>query len=441
MRKLNKNELERFRSMIMLDTCSYENRGRIDYSKYDEFKELLNKLYPNIASEELNYVHETGIVYKISGRGQVDPFILMAHYDVVPVRAENWEQPPFSAHYDGKYIWGRGTIDTKCTVFATMESVEKMLSNGRRPNGDLYICFSGSEEISGEDAPKIVEFLENKGVRPEFVLDEGGAVVDGVFPGLDRPAALIGIGEKGYLDLEISYTKDGGHSSTPHKNTSAGIVAAAAAKLEKKQFKPQMTYPVENMIRVLGKESKGIYSFLFNNLWLFKPILTIAFAKMGGEMNALVRTTTAVTKLNGADAFNIIPKTSSIGINFRMLETESIKTVIQHVEKVIGEGFEYRVVEAREASPISKTDSKAYNAVSDSIKKVWTDAVVSPYLMLGGSDSRHYCKISNNVLRFCALKLNKEELALIHSPNERIKEESLAEAVEFYNDLLDGLSS
>lgn len=432
------SRIERFQELIKIKTISYNDPEKIDFAVFKQFENTLEQLYPSIHSAcEKTHHGPTGLLFHLKGREAGAPIVLMSHYDVVPVNEELWTVPAFDALIKEDAIWGRGTLDTKGTLFAVMESVEENLDQGFVPKNDIYLSFSGDEEISGDSAPSIVRHLKSLGIEPALVLDEGGAVVEEVFPGLKKPCALIGVGEKGYLDVSISLEGQGGHSSAPPAQTLVTRLAKVLVKLEQNPLQAHFTPPVSDMFKTLGKESEGIYKFIFKHLNVFAPVLKWYFTKQGGEMNAMIRTTIAPTKMAGSKAFNVMPPVATIGLNLRILGTDKIDDVIAHIKKVSGEpDLIVTVHERREASPDSPSDSTGFKNVKNAIEAVWPNAVVSPYLMLAGSDSRHFCEVSKNVLRFSAMALSKTERGLIHSNDERITIKGLLEAVDFYKALL-----
>lgn len=430
--------ISRFQSLLRVKTVSYNDRSLIDYTQFELFEKTLEAAYPLIhANCEKSKHGTTGLLFKWKGKSDQAPIVLMSHYDVVPVNQELWSKPAFDAVLADDVIWARGTLDTKGTLFGVVEAVEAQIKEGIKPDVDIYLSFSGDEEISGDSAPSIVQYLKKSGVVPALVLDEGGAIVEDVFPGLKQPCALIGVGEKGYLDVLLKLAGQGGHSSAPPAKTLVTRLAAALLRIDKNPFKSHFTPAVTEMFTTLGRYSSFTYRLIFANLWCFEPVLKILFKKQGGEMNALIRTTIAPTKMEGSKAFNVMPPAASIGLNLRLLGTDTVESAVAHLKNVSGEAeLEIEVMEKRNASPYSRTDTEAWQKVSASIREVWSDVIVSPYLMLAASDSRHFCEISENVLRFSAMTLSKEERGLIHGNDERITVKAILETVSFYKALI-----
>ncbi|KAB3530692.1 M20/M25/M40 family metallo-hydrolase [Alkaliphilus serpentinus] len=429
---------QRFSKMIQCPTVSYFEKEKMDWQVFEDFKELLPVLYPKIhAVCDREFHSETGILYLWKGHRSDAVTVLMSHYDVVPANEELWSKPPFSGIVEANTIWGRGTLDTKGTLCGILEAAERLIAQGYIPENDIYFSFSGDEEISGPSAPAIVSYLQKKGIRPALVLDEGGAIVKNILPGVDKPIAVIGTGEKGYMDIELSMKGKGGHSSTPPPNSLVGLLSKAVVRLERRPFKSHLTPPVQELFETLGIHSSFTYRFVFSNLWCFSPLIQWLFGRKGGEMNALIRTTLAVTKAEGSEAFNVVPVKASIGVNLRLLSKDTTDEALKHVKTVINnEDIEVKVIEKREASPISPTNTEAWKKVKTAIQNTWEGTIVTPYLMLAASDSRHFCSISDNVLRFSAMSLSEEERGLIHGNNERIPIKTLMDTIDFYERLM-----
>lgn len=420
--------------LVRCKTVSYREKGLEDEAEFDKFKQTLETLYPAVHSTcEREFLGTRAILYRWKGKSDKDVTVLMSHFDVVPVNEDQWEKPAFDGLIENGELWGRGTLDTKVTLCSIMEAAEQLIGEGFVPENDIYFAFGGDEEIAGEGAPLIVEAFRQRGIHPALVVDEGGAVVEGIFPGVTQPCALIGIGEKGMMDIKMTVRSKGGHASSPPPHTPVGVLAKAVTKVENNPFKGSLSKPAAEMFDTLGRHSTFLYRLIFANLWCFKPVLDSMCKKSGGELNALMRTTCAFTMMKGGKASNVIPPEVSVYGNIRIMGGETPETVLQYLNETIGDSdVKIEKVHGQNPSPYSPTEGAGWDKVTGAIRETWPDALVSPYLMIACSDSRHYAGLADNVYRFSAMALSKEERGFIHGNNERIKLDTLHTAAKFY---------
>lgn len=426
---------------IRCATVSDRDESKIDRKEFEKFEQLIKDRFPTVF-EKMSFEHigKTGFLFLKEGNRHDNPVVLMAHYDVVPADSEDWENPPFEGLLIDDMLWGRGTLDTKGTLMSILQAAEQLYKEGWNPERDLYFSFSGEEEIDGDSCKDIVSYLENKGVVPALVLDEGGAVVENTFPGVKCESAMVGIAEKGSVSMNFNISCNGGHASTPPVHTTVGRLAMAINKIENNPFKRQLTKPVREMYDVMGRNSTFAYKLIFANLWCFLPLLDLICKKSGGEMNAMMRSTVAVTRAKGSAAYNVIPPHASFGINLRLMGDDTIESATEYLKKVIDDpDITPEVVGGMNPSISSDTDCEGWEYLKSVIHNTWPEAIVSPYLMMACSDSRHYCRITDKVYRFSAMKLSKEERQMIHGVNERIPVETLIKTVEFYIRFMKGI--
>ena len=426
--------VETLQELVRFKTVSYKESDLEDDKEFKKLIKALPKLYPNVFKNcSLKLSEERGLLFLWNGKKHDAPSVMMAHYDVVPVNESGWEKDPFAAELEDGVVWGRGTLDTKATMNGILSAAEALIKDGFVPENDIYFAFSGNEEINGLGAVKIVDYFETNKIDLALVVDEGGAVVEGVFPGVATPCGLIGIAEKGMLNLEYKAVSQGGHASAPKPGSPIPALAEACCKIEENPFKMHITKPVKEMFDTLGRHSSFVYRLIFANLWLFAPVLNILAKIQGGEMNALLRSTVAFTKASGSDAFNVIPPEANLVSNIRLNPCDTMESAIEYINKVVdNENIVVTALGGMNPSRISETYCEAWDKVASSVASTWQGCIVSPYLMVQCSDSRHYGRISDKVYRFSAMALSTEERATIHGNNERIPVETIHKSVEFY---------
>ena len=424
--------------LVQCKTISYNDPSLEDNAEFEKLVALLPKLYPAFAEVcPLQQLPDRALLFKWAGKASDKPCVMMSHYDVVPVMEEMWEKPPFAGIIEDGVLWGRGTLDTKVTMNAALSAANELIKTGFQPEQDVYFAFSGGEEINGMGAVNIVNWFAENGITPALVLDEGGAVVEKVFPGVKEPCAMIGIAEKGMINAKYSVRSSGGHASAPLPKSPITTLAKACRSIVDHPFKMRISPAAGQMFDTLARRSTFVYKLIFSNLWCFKPVLDLICKKSGGEMNALVRTTTAFTQAQGSDARNVIPVEASLVSNMRLNPGDSVASAAEYLRKTVNDpDVEITVMESHEPSPISETGCDSWNKIAAAVAATWNGCVVTPYLMVQCSDSRHYADISRHVYKFSAMDLTKEERGSIHGNNERIRLEVIERSVEFYIRLL-----
>lgn len=425
---------ECLQALVRCKTVSYRDPSLEDNAEFEKLIALLPALYPNVfATCEYRELPDRALLFRWKGQAEGEPAVLMAHYDVVPVNEDAWDVPAFEAILKDGCIWGRGTLDTKVTFGSILFAADHLIAEGFVPAHDVWFAFSGGEEVNGKGAANIVDYFEENGIEPALVLDEGGAVVENVFPGVSRACGLIGIAEKGMMDVKYTVRSGGGHASAPKPNAPVDTLARACVSMLNNPFPAHLTPPVAQMFDTLGRHSSFVYRVIFSNIRIFLPVLDMICKKSGGELNALMRTTVAFTQMQGSSASNVIPPEASLVSNIRLNPADDMDSALAYIQKAVGnDKVEVTALHGMNPSRISRTDCEGYDKVASAVASTWRGCIVSPYLMVQCSDSRHWGRISDRVYRFSAMDLTSEERATIHGNNEHIRLDTLARATEFY---------
>ncbi len=438
------SSVARLARAVTFKTVSYQNRADFDASEFEGLHAFLESAFPKVHSHlRKETVGGWSLLYTWPGSDEsLKPIILMGHMDVVPVVAgteKDWVQDPFGGVIQGGMLYGRGTLDDKVNVLAALEATELLLADGAQPKRTVYLAFGHDEEIGGANgAVEIAKLLKSRGVEAEFVLDEGGAVISGAFPGLDTPVASVGIAEKGYLTVELSVETEGGHSSQPPRETAIGILSGAIYRLETHQMPGGLGPLVLNMLDHIGPEMNFGMRAVVANLWLFSPLVE---SQLGDSplMNAFMRTTTAPTIFSAGVKDNVLPPEATAMVNFRILPGDTREDVVEHIRDVVNDE---RVIirplmeSGNDPSKVSPTEGWAFETITRSIREVLPDVVVTPYLVIAATDARHYGIVSDNVYRYSPMELEGEDLARIHGTNERVSIENYGRMIRFYHRLI-----
>lgn len=424
--------------MIRCETISVRESGPAE--KFARYRAELEQLFPLVHERLERTLIGDAMLFKWRGtdpaRGAV---VLMAHSDVVPAAGE-WDHPPFAGEIADGCVWGRGAMDTKGSLCALFNAVEELLAEGFTPPCDVYLASSNNEEIMGDGAPNTVTWLTDHGVKLDLVLDEGGAVIEAPMPGLDGKYAMLGVLEKGYADVRFTAVSAGGHSSTPPKGTPLARLAAFVNRVETRPpFPVKITPPVKAMFAAMAPDMAFPFRLLFGNLWLFGPLLKRVIPKVSGQAGALLHTTCAFTMAQGSDAPNVIPTEASVTANLRFMVHQGREASLQALEKLANKyGLRMEVLYACDCSPVVDVHSAGYAYIRQCVREVFPEAGIAPYVMLGGTDAKHYAKVCDCALRFAPTVLTPQQLASMHARNENLSVDALARAVAFYRRVLTG---
>jgi carboxypeptidase PM20D1 len=440
--EVTEQALDHFKGAVNIKTVSYLDASKIDTTQFVTFHQYLEKTYPLIHAQlKLEKVARFSLLYTWEGKNpQLKPAILMAHQDVVPIEEgteKMWTADPFAGTVKDNFIWGRGTADDKINLISIMESVEKLLAAGFKPERTIYLAFGHDEEIGGRGAEAIAALMKERKIQVDLVLDEGGVITKEKIPNLTKPVALLGTAEKGYMSLILSVEKSGGHSSMPEKETSIDILTQAIVKVRAKPFEAKFTTPMQGFIRAVGPELPFFQKMVFANTWLFKGVLVSIYEKTGPG-NAMVRTTAAPTIINAGIKDNVIPTMASAYINFRLLPGDKGADIREKVIGLINDPrvkVDYKNGFFTEASGVTDAEGSGFQQVAGAIQRAYPETLVSPFLMIGATDSRKFDDISSNIIKFSPMV----DPIGFHGIDERVSVESFKTSIWFYEQLIRGL--
>lgn len=484
-------QVKRHSTIVKIPSISYDDSGEPGedprWNVFYDLHKAFAALYPNV---HLRMARETvntfGLVYTIKGtEPALKPLMLTAHQDVVPVAdASTWKYPPFSAHFDGQYLWGRGASDDKNSLTGLFSALETLFSNPLWvPRRSIILALGFDEECSGRrGAGYIGRYLEQQ-YGPNsvaLILDEGGMGLQ--LLNNDTLYALPAVMEKGHVDIWLELYVNGGHSSAPFPHTGIGIMSEFVNQLESNPWKPKLIKgsPIYNHFVCQAKyspEAAPNITKLLNKGDL--EALTEELATLDRATQYRIQTSQAVDYFLGGVKINAMPEYIKIGVNHRIAPQDSISAVkaniLQQIKPIVkkfglavsafkGEDHNpdidlhedmedgtvdpmYEVdyngtlvltsSQATLVAPVAPTSGPIWDIFSGTIQHSFAfDGKVVPVgeLMTGNTDTRHYLNLTSHVYRWTPTR--EGHTANAHTVDERIDMQSHLEAVRFYYDLI-----
>lgn len=410
-----------------------------DAAVFSAFHETLRSSFPLLfAAAESVEVPGDALLLRVGGTSDADPLVLMAHQDVVPIEpSDTWTHPPFDAHDDGEFLWGRGTLDDKGSLVAICVAIERLLGRGVTPRRDVWLSFGADEEVMGHHAGAAVEALRARGVTPFVVLDEGGAVASEVFPGVTKPVAMIGVAEKGTADLRLVAHGDGGHASTPKRGGATAKLARAISALDANPAPARLTPTAVAMFDAVAEVAARPLSLVLGRIGSASGLFARVLTRLGPETAAIVRTTRAVTMLEGSKAQNVIATTATAGVNMRISVGESLDEAVRAVERAVAPHAQVELIGGSGPTQVAPVDHPAFETLRRVTREVLADAHVAPYVMNQATDARHFHAVWPHVYRFTPFHMSKAQRESLHNVDERITRASWLEGVRWYERLVE----
>jgi carboxypeptidase PM20D1 len=425
---------------IGIRTISHQDARQNEPAEWDRLHAWLQATYPSThAAMTRETVAGHTLIYTWTGKdAALAPILLMAHQDVVPVTLgteADWTHPPFAGAVEGGAVWGRGAVDDKGALVAIFEALEALAADGFVPQRTIYVVSGHDEEAGGTGAKAAADLLQQRGVHPEYVLDEGMLIVND-FPLLGRPVALIGVGEKGYATLKVTASATGGHSSAPPPATGVEVLARAVLAITGRPFPMEFDGPAADMVRALAPDAAPLVRVAVANEWLFRPLLVRQVASTPAGAASL-HTTIAPTMLRGSPKENVLPQDATAWINYRIAPGNTAADIMRRAKdatqglpvELAWEGIAY------DPPPVSPIDSRAYRVLA-ALARGEHDLPVAPGLVTATTDSRYMTALTDNIYRFAPVAATLDELKMIHGTNERMTLDNLRGTVEFYGRLI-----
>ncbi len=430
---------------IRFKTVSHLDYSLTDPTPFRAMERWIAKRYPRCARLlGFKRIGDWGLALSMRGKDRArDPFLLMAHYDVVDADASSdWSVDPWGGEISDGRVWGRGAYDDKLAVVSILEAAEGLLSDGLVPEQGFVIALGADEEVGGSrGAAAIGKHLADRKVRFEFCVDEGGTIMEDALPFIKRPAALVGLAEKGHVNVEIVAKGKSGHASAPSRDQAAVRLARAIRALDCAPFPVRMTNTLAAFLKAAAAEAPFPLSFALSRPRLFSSLIAAALAD-NPQAIAMFRSTTAFTMLEGSRKENVLPDAVKANVNIRIIPGETISSCLERVTKIVSRfGVEASVkdwAQANDPLPESSSSSPAWRRIASLLGEAAPGCAVMPYLVTVGTDTRHYLPVCDAVYRITPAIMDKGEIARMHSNDERVSIENVERCVAFYRGLMEG---
>lgn len=417
--------------MIQCETIS--SRFHQDLNKFYHFHEVLEELFPNVHKTCEKHVFNGSLLFKWNGKGHGEPILFMSHQDVVEANGE-WEHDPFCGEIIDGAVWGRGTVDTKGSLFCFLQAVEELIEKGYVPECDVYLASSCTEEISGEGAPLTVKWLQEHDVHLRFLMDEGGMIKEEPMKGVKGRFAMVGCLEKGYGDVKFIARGNGGHASVPQKKTPLTRLAAFMLDVENHSpFSVKMNPTVAEMFRRMAPYTEGALGTVMKHEKQLEPLIEKLLPAVNPLGTAMLSTTLNFTMAKGSDGLNVVPQEAYVTGNMRFIHHQDVEASVEAVSKIAKKyDIETELMYFDRPCPVVDYKGKPFRMVEHIVHKLFPGVIVTPYAMTGGTDAKYYTPVCENSLRFAPLEINEQQYQSIHGLNENISLSTLPKGVEFY---------
>jgi carboxypeptidase PM20D1 len=408
------------------------------------FQDFLAEIFPAFHKAAERWIlNPYSVVYHLPcGSGDTGAVLFTSHYDVVPAETEKWSVDPFGAQIKDGYIYGRGSLDIKCLLIGMMEAVETLCAEGWKPKRDIWFAFGGDEERDGiQGAMEIVKWFQQRGQRFDWMLDEGTPIAVNQIKGVDFPIALLSIEEKGFLSLSLTARQRPGHTSQPPKVQAAAVIAHALCRIDKKPFPFRLNSTVEMFFRQISVFMPLVQKFVMSHARALGPLF-FKLAATTPIITSMLRTTVAMTQLEGSAADNVMPSEVRAVINLRLLWPWTIETATAYIKKTINDKRVEVNIYGLGSDPVPASiefKSKGWAEFQTALAEAWPGVPLLPFIMLAATDSRHYQNICDCIFRFDPYKVDPKELSTIHGHDERISIENLNQILVFYSKLFRSL--
>lgn len=425
----------------MVDCKTVWTKDGQNAAEFQRLYEVIAQAFPLLHSKAKRLTFGDGcFFYVIEGQSSQKNILLMSHHDVVD-GGDGWDTDPFCAEVKDGALYGRGTVDTKAPLFAELQAAEELLAEGYDFSGiTLYIGSSHNEEFSGDGMVLAAEYFRRKGIRFEVILDEGGAITSGMIPGVSAKSAMVAVHEKSRHVYRCSVKENtqghGGLNPTtgsPVATLCAFVTKVSRSKICKASFSPEVK---ATFLRHAPYMAFPL-NLIFGAFPLFSPLIKKIMAGIP-QAAAMLSTGLTFPSFFGGNEENpqFKAKEASVYLYLRCVREEQLHRELAKIQKIADHfGVEIQQ-ELRDYCEPSSFDSQPYRVLEELLHQNFPDVIVAPYLLTAGTDARRFTGLSDCILRFTPIDLNKAQFASIHNCNENITIRNIGQCVLFYKDFI-----
>ena len=376
------------------------------------------------------------VIARLQAGAVPDParaLLLLGHTDVVGVDRSKWTEEPFGGAVKDGAIWGRGAIDDKGRLVASLAAFIALKRTGARLDRDVIFLAEADEEEGSEAG---IEFAVRKHwdkIAAGFALNEGGRMFL-----KDGKVLYVGVqaSEKVPVNIEVIATGVAGHASIPRDDNAVVHLAAAIAKIGTYDAPVQLNSitrrTFEKLATIEGAEmAKWIRALLDESDRLQHAARILSEANP--VWNAMLRSTVVPTILRGGVRANVIPSEARATVNIRMLPGENPATIVAELNKLVNDP-KVRIEMATSLRPTtqpSSLDTDFYRIIEQVTPMVFPGAIVVPQMSTWATDSAQLRLRSVQAYGIIPFPLTEEEIGGMHSDNERLPLAAFRKGVEY----------
>jgi len=384
------------------------------------------------------------IVARLKGNGKKKPLLIVGHSDTVNIDPKKWTHGPFSAHREGGYIYGRGTVDDKDNLTAALMAFILLKRQNVPLDRDVIFLSESGEE--GNTAVGIAFLVREHypEIDAEYCLAEGGSAVR-----TDGRLRFVSVQTTEKLPFGVRLVANGvaGHGSVPLRTNAVVKIAQAVSRIA--AWQPPMrlndttrTY-FERLATVSTPEEKQRYNGLLN------PEKTDAIqeylAVNEPRHNSMIRTSVSPNIITAGYRINVIPSEAEATLDIRALPDEDLPRLLETIKSIVNDPAVKVIPANRSARPgamPSALDNEAFRSIEAVAKKYYPGVPTLPTMSTGATDMA-FLRGKGMQCYGIGPMIDSEDGPKgygAHSDQERILESSLQTFVKFHYDLVEQLA-